>query len=189
MSGDEDEVEVSRWYTHTRKFPQLVGKTHNGTAIWGGPYTYTQIIVFVAIVWVGTKTYDLWGRSDIITNALMLVGVAYGVAVLVGKLPIGMRSPVSVLLGVWRAFSSPGTGRYAGQPIKLNRPHRVTGATQIIPTGATPTAIHQADCADQVAVEPAVVDPQPAPVVAGPRRPALSGVQLLLASTPSPTKQ
>lgn len=100
MSGDEDEVEVSRWYTHTRKFPQLVGKTHNGTAIWGGPYTYAQIIVFVAIVWVGTKTYDLWGRSDIITNALMLVGVAYGVAVLVGKLPIGMRSPVSVLLGM-----------------------------------------------------------------------------------------
>lgn len=183
MSGDEDEVEVSRWYTHTRKFPQLVGKTHNGTAIWGGPYTYAQIVVFVGIVWGGTKTYDLWGRSDIITNALLLVGVAYGVAVLVGKLPIGMRSPVSVLLGAWRAFSSPGTGHYAGQPIKLTKPHRVTGVTQILTSGP-PVTSSTVQAVDEQAM------PTPSePVAAAPRRPALSGVQLLLASAPSTTKQ
>ena len=32
-----------KWYTRARKFPQLIGRTPDGTRIPGGPYTYTQV--------------------------------------------------------------------------------------------------------------------------------------------------
>lgn len=168
----EDAAEVSRWYTHTRKFPQFIGKTHSGSSVWGGPYTFMQLGVFAGVVWAGTKTYWLWGRSDIITNALTLVAVAYGLALLAGKLPIGLRSPLSVLMGIWKAYATPGTGRYAGARVRFAKPHRVGGRTQLVQPPALVPTVAAESVAEQAVPEP----------TAGVRPPALTGVQLLLAS-------
>lgn len=178
----EDAAEVSRWYTHTRKFPQFIGKTHSGSSVWGGPYTFMQLGVFAGVVWAGTKTYWLWGRSDIITNALTLVAVAYGLALLAGKLPIGLRSPLSVLMGIWKAYATPGTGRYAGARVRFAKPHRVGGRTQLVQHPALVRDPAPTVAAESVA-EQAVPEPTPAAAPAGGRPPALTGVQLLLASS------
>lgn len=96
MSG---QVEVARWYTRARRFPQLVGRFTDGRPIPGGPYTYTQVGVLVATVFLGSKTTWLWGHFGTVFNAAILFGVAYAGALLVGRAPIGGRNPL--LLSGW----------------------------------------------------------------------------------------
>ncbi len=113
--------EVVKWYTRARRFPQLIGKTPDGATIWGGPYTYTQVIAGVAFIVIGSKTTWLWGHFGLIGNALILLGCAYGLVVLLGRLPIGSRNPISVGSGAIRALSSPAQGRLGGAPVRIRR--------------------------------------------------------------------
>ena len=73
-SSSGDGYEVVKWYTRARRFPQLIGKTPDGATIWGGPYTYTQVIAGVAFIVIGSKTTWLWGHFGLLGNALILVG-------------------------------------------------------------------------------------------------------------------
>lgn len=190
--GQADGTEVVKWYTRARKFPQLIGKTPDGTTIWGGPYTYTQVIVGVGIVAVGSKTTSMWGHFGLIGNILLLLGVAYGTVLVVGRLPIGSRNPLSVGSGALRAWTSPAKGRLGGAPVQMRKPHTARSRLVVAPTPGTPAA-----------------DPSPTPVESSRSRlrlprvrwsarsrvdeqelvtaaavsPALSGVQKLLAST------
>ncbi len=108
--SEDPGYEVVRWYTRARNFPQLMGKTPSGGTIWGGPYTYTQLGAGALVLVVGLKTTWLWGRFGLIGNAVVVLGVAYGVTLLVGKLPVGMRNPLSMAVGVVRALSRPAQG-------------------------------------------------------------------------------
>ena len=69
MSTREDQHEVVKWYTRARRFPQLIGKTPDGARLWGGPYTYTQVIVAAVVIVVGIQTAGLWGQFGLIGNA------------------------------------------------------------------------------------------------------------------------
>lgn len=120
-SGSEAH-EVVKWYTRARRFPQLIGKTPDGATIWGGPYTYTQVIGGVACLVIGSKTTWLWGHFGLVVNALILLGVAYGLVLLLGRLPIGSRNPMSVSVGVLRSLSSPTQGHLGGAPLRIRRP-------------------------------------------------------------------
>ncbi len=106
----DPDTEVVKWYTRARRFPQLIGKTPDGATIWGGPYTYTQVIVGVGVIVVGSKTTWLWGHFGLIGNALILLGGAYGLVLLLGRLPLGSRNPLSVSAGAVRAMSAPAHG-------------------------------------------------------------------------------
>lgn len=142
----EDDVEVARWYTRARRFPQLVGKFHDGRPIPGGPYTYTQVVVLVATVWIGVKTSWLWGHFGTIFNWLILFAVAYGGAILVGRLPIGARNPLVLVGWAGRAVSRPSAGTIAGRPARLSKPHRAAGRCVITTTEqsqATPVAVNE----------------------------------------------
>lgn len=163
-----EETEVVKWYTRARRFPQLIGKTHDGTPLWGGPYTYTQVIVGVGILIVGVKTTSLWGHFGLIGNALLLLSVAYGVVLLVGRLPIGSRNPLSVGAGALRAWSAPGLGRQGGTPVRARRPTRVTRSVLTV-TSCSPTTLE-------------VPDPPPPAATAEPPPAVLTGVQRLLAT-------
>lgn len=114
--------EVVKWYTRARRFPQLIGKTPDGATIWGGPYTYTQVIAGVAFIVIGSKTTWLWGHFGLIGNALILLGCAYGLVVLLGRLPIGSRNPIAVGSGAIRALSSPTQGHLGGAKVRIRRP-------------------------------------------------------------------
>lgn len=195
MSTREDQHEVVKWYTRARRFPQLIGKTPDGARLWGGPYTYTQVIGAAVVIVVGIQTAGLWGQFGLIGNALLLLGVAYTTTLGLGRLPIGSRNPLSVLQGALKSVSTSPAGSYAGRPLKIRQPHRVTSRVVITHTAHTyqdlpPVPATRADPAP--APKPSRGRPRwsrPAPSQQphpSPARPAaLSNVQRLLASTGS----
>lgn len=133
--GDQ---QVVRWYTRARRFPQLIGRTPDGARIPGGPYTITQVATAGVLMLIALKTTSLWAHYGLIANGLLLAGVVYGVVFLLGKIPLGSRNPLAIAAGAWRALSAPSTGRLAGRPVRLRRPHRVQHRlTVFIPTAAT----------------------------------------------------
>lgn len=195
MSGRDESPEIVKWYTRARKFPQLIGKTPDGAKLWGGPYTYTQVVGASVVLVVGLKTISLWGSFGLVGNALVVLGAAYGTALLLGRLPLGSRNPISVGSGILRALSGPAQGVLAGTPLRIRRPHRVRTRLVIrhaVPTTATPPAEPAVDLTPEPApsapvstLEPVQQRTPPAagPAPTTPRRPALTGVQRLLAST------
>ncbi len=199
MSTREDQQEVVKWYTRARRFPQLIGKTPDGARLWGGPYTYTQVVGAVAVLVVGIKTVGLWGQFGLIGNALVLLGVAYATTLGLGRLPIGSRNPLSVAQGALKSVSTSPAGSYAGHPLKIRRPHRVTSRVVVAPTDHTfldvPTRPASATTVSAPATKPARGRPRwsrpapsqrPQPIPARPAAPpALSNVQRLLASSGS----
>lgn len=73
MAADEP-VEVVKWYTRARRFPQLIGKLPDGRRIWGGPYTYTQVIAGAVLIVVLAKTASIWAQFGVIGNIVIGVG-------------------------------------------------------------------------------------------------------------------
>jgi hypothetical protein len=136
--GDDDGAEIVKWYTRARRFPQLIGKTPDGKSLWGGPYTYAQVVVGVGLVVLGSKTVWLWGQFGRVTNVLILGGVSYGVVLILGRLPFGSRNPLSVAAGIVRAVASPGSGRRGGRPVRLSRPHKARARIVIAPVMPRP---------------------------------------------------
>jgi len=202
----EDQYEVVKWYTRARRFPQLIGKTPDGARLWGGPYTYTQVIGFVIVLVAGIKTVGFWGQFGLIGNALLVLGAAYATALGLGRLPIGSRNPLSVAQGALKSISTPPTGSYAGRPLKIRRPHPVTSKVTVTPIDHTYLDLPDTPSSSTRRPMPAVkADPtpsrgrprwsRPAPAQRPqPSRPtsspaaqpaALSNVQRLLASTGS----
>ena len=207
-----DGTEIVKWYTRARRFPQLIGKTPDGATIWGGPYTYTQVIAGVATIVVGSKTTWLWGHFGPIGNALILLGVTYGLVLVLGRMPIGSRNPLSVGTGAIRALSSPAQGHLGGTPVRIHRPQRARSRLVITPDAPTLAEIQarRAAAAADSAGKPSrrrrrlprprwsrpapAQQPQhsthrlrPTPQSARPSAaPALTGVQRLLASANAP---
>lgn len=202
----DDQYEVVKWYTRARRFPQLIGKTPDGARLWGGPYTYTQVIGFVIVLVAGIKTVGFWGQFGLIGNALLVLGAAYATALVLGRLPIGSRNPLSVAQGALKSISTPPTGSYAGRPLKIRRPHPVTSKVTVTPIDHTYLDLPDTPSPSTRRPMPAVKAdptpprgrprwsrpapaqrPQPSRPTSSPSAPtaALSNVQRLLASTGS----
>lgn len=163
--------EVVKWYTRARKFPQLIGRTHDGARIPGGPYTYTQFIGGFIVLFVGVNTMSLWARFGLVSNVALAAAVSYGTVWLLGRVPIGSRNPLSVAAGFARAISRPRLGTVSGRPPRTARPRQLRHRV-IVEPGAPP---------------PRPAPPSPAPAQAtGPtgRALPLSGVQQQLAAGP-----
>lgn len=208
------DAEIVRWYTRARRFPQLIGKTATGGMIWGGPYTYVQVGVGVGCFIVGTQTVWLWGHFGLIGNAILLLAVSYGLVIIVGRLPIGMRNPLLIGAGALRALSAPAQGTLRGRPLRLRPPHRVRSRL-VVDHGARPLADDQLVRPEPAGSAPAAAHEAPEEVVAAPSRrqrlrptpasvqaatpassastrtptPTLTGVQRLLASTGASTQE
>ena len=200
MSSHEETYEVVKWYTRARRFPQLIGKTPDGAKLWGGPYTYTQVVGAAIVLVVGVDSVGLWGQFGLIANAVILLSSAYGTAVLLGRLPVGSRNPLSVGSGLIRALSSPTHGNFAGRSVRIRRPHRVQ--TRLIISHVAPHLFDVRRSSNAPATA-APVEPQqlrhhrprrrplaaPSPAARRTAQPALTAVQLLLASTGAPSQE
>lgn len=164
-------------------------------------------MVFIVI---GSKTTWLWGHFGLIGNALLLLGAAYGLVILLGRLPIGSRNPLSVTTGVARSLSSPAQGHLAGRPLRPRRPHLVRSRVVIGPTPPGARAATQETAATAPKRQrrrwprPRWSRPSPSQLpVPGPAKglrptpattrttptPALTGVQRLLASAGPPRQE
>ncbi len=201
MSGPDPEV--VKWYTRARKFPQLIGRTPDGAKIWGGPYTFTQAVGAGAVLFAGVNTMRWWASYGLIGNAMILLGVAYGTVLTLGRIPLGSRNPVAVASGALHSLTAPRTGRLAGRAVRLRRPHRVRHRITVLPrpvrAPASPAGRRHRRPGPALAAQappgrpaagPQPAPPDPATSPSGPPaspRPALSGVQLLLAQT-GPTR-
>lgn len=191
--SEKPTVEVVRWYTLARKFPQMIGRTPDGQhSLPFGPYTLTQATGGGIVLAVGLKTMGLWARGGLIQNVLILVIVCAGVIFGLGKLPIGGRNPLAVGAGLARALSSPRLGRINGQTVRMPKPARLRHNILIghvrVPHSLSaaepnPTGLH--GCVEPLADSEPITAPDPATPAAAtsPVRPpvALTGVQSLLA--------
>jgi len=117
--------ELVKWYTRARRFPQLIGRTPDGAKIWGGPYTFTQAIGAGVIALVAVNTMGLWANYGFIGNTLVLAAVTYGGVLLLGRIPVGARSPISLIAGSMHAVMAPRSGRLGGRAVRPRRPHVV----------------------------------------------------------------
>jgi hypothetical protein len=95
-----------KWYTRARKFPQLIGRTPDGTRIPGGPYTYTQVAAGVVTAVVLAQTTWLWAHGGLILNATIFIGATVGAVFAAGKLTPGMRNPIVLASGALNLMSS-----------------------------------------------------------------------------------
>ena len=168
-----------KWYTRARKFPQLIGRTPDGTRIPGGPYTYTQVAAGVVTAVVLAQTTWLWAHGGLILNATIFIGATVGAVFAAGKLTPGMRNPIVLASGALNLMSS--GYRLDGTAIRNPKPNGATAAgpvTVFIPAPrlAKPTT---APLTEPVAVPtpiPVLPATEPRPVPG----PALSSVQRLL---------
>lgn len=199
-SAGDGALETGKWYTRALKFPSLIGKTATGGKIPGGPYTYTQFGVFAVVLVVGAQVSVVNAEGfALIGRSLIVLGVAYGLTMLAGRLPFGARNPLSMVDGALRAFGAPSTGKIAGRSVRIRRPHRVatrltiTAAIPVMPQSGVgvaaparrPRRIKSNRPASVPRREVAEVDqlrPTPATTRTNPT-PALTGVQRLLASS------
>lgn len=118
-------VEVVKWFTRARRFPQLIGRTPDGQRLPGGPYTVTQVVGAGAVLFAGTQTMGLWAHYGLLGNAALLLGVAYALVLVLGRIPVGSRNPLAIASGATRALSASTTGAVGGRPVRLPRPQRV----------------------------------------------------------------
>jgi hypothetical protein len=153
----QQQTEVARFYTRSRKFPRLIGRLHDGTKIPGGPYTVTQGIVAAVLLALGLVTRGLWGTGTILVDIPIVLLVAWGGAWGAGRLPATRRNVASILLGAFGAVFSPAAGKYQEQTVRLRPPHCAGGTTTISGTAAASTTTRP-----QTTGTPAPVVPTPA---------------------------
>ncbi|NHB86148.1 hypothetical protein G7085_20930 [Tessaracoccus sp. HDW20] len=120
-----------KWYTRARKFPQLIGRTPDGTRIPGGPYTYTQVAAGVGTAIVMAQTTWLWAHGSLLLNATIYIGAVIGAVIATGKLPPGMRNPLVLATGA----------------LNLLKPgYRIGGAAIPHPKPTTATTLGRSQC-------------------------------------------
>jgi hypothetical protein len=130
----------------------------------------------------------VWARFGILGNYAVLLLGTWAVMWSLGKVPLGARNPVKVASGVGRALLAPRTGRVGGRPVRIRGPHRIQHSVSVrtIPV-VRPTELPAHGRGEvSVAVGSPSLDSHPRTSAQGSprsvtRRPALSGVQLLLA--------
>lgn len=116
-------TEVARWYTRARRFPQLIGRLHDGRRIPFGPFTYLQIGAGAAVGVVMTQTSVLWGR-DLMFNATITV-IAIAVTLFgIGQIPPG-RNPLLRVAGLGRLLFT----RHGYEAVQLPKPKQLRGVS------------------------------------------------------------
>ena len=136
--SEEHGLDIVKWYTRARRFPQLIGRTPDGAKIPGGPYTVTQAVGAGLILIVGLNSMDLWARFGLIGNILVLATVTWTAVWLLGQIPVGSRNPLSVATGIAHAIGAPSTGRLAGRTVRIRRPHQLRHTVVLARTDMAP---------------------------------------------------
>ena len=139
--------QTARFYTAARRVPVLIGKI-NGTRIWGGPYTLTQLGVGGVVLWAGYQTIPFWGAGFVpLVRLIVLVGVAFGVTWSAGRIPSTRRKIPDLAIDLVASVSLPELGRYKGSPVRIARPHYVSGSVLLHLTNPEQPVFHRAPVA------------------------------------------
>lgn len=171
----------AKWFTSARKFPQLIGRTPDGSRLPGGPYTITQVVVAGVTGVLLWNTTWLWARFGLAGNLVVGPSLLFAAVWAAGKIPFDMRNPLVVASGwasvIWR-LGDPGGFR-------LPPPHRGRSKVLMI---AEPSSVWVEELApEDPGWDDGGSESWPPAESAGlvsvePGLPALSGVQRLLAA-------
>lgn len=104
-----------------------MGRFYDGTKIPGGPYTMTQGVVGAIALFVTLQTSALWARGNILLDLPLGALFVWGAAWIAGRVRVGNRNPAVLLVGLYKASTSPGQGQYNDQPYRAKTPHLVRG--------------------------------------------------------------
>lgn len=177
-----DAPEKGRFYTRSRRFPKFIGRLHDGSKIWGGPYTLMQGAVFVVVTGLALITQGWWAADLGMIFAVPASGViGWGAAYGAGKIPMTRRNILSVIAGGAGAMFKPAAGRYQDRAVKIRPPHRAGGRVLIngLPRQDTPST-PQASAPSEPTSAPAISKPAPEPEPVQPHTAPVSGVERLL---------
>ncbi|WP_432003664.1 hypothetical protein [Streptomyces sioyaensis] len=117
---------IGRCFTKARKHTLVVGHWPGGGRIWGGPYTVPQIIVAAATFAAAFLTRGLWAHHGLV-DVLPLIGVPYALALIVGRIHVDGRSPLSVAASAVGLAASGSSGRMDGRPVRQRRSGALVG--------------------------------------------------------------
>ncbi|SHN31100.1 hypothetical protein [Streptomyces yunnanensis] len=112
---------IGRCYTKARRHRNVVGNWPGGGRIWGGPYTWPQIFVALAAIAVLLLSRGVWAHHGVL-DLLPLLGVPYALALVVGRIHVDGRNPLSVAASALGLAVSGNSGRLGGRPVR--RPRR-----------------------------------------------------------------
>lgn len=123
MKNLDDDLIVGKFFTRAMKIPLMVGRLIDGTRLWGGPYTVPQIVagcIALLVLWQAFAWF--FSTGFILTDAIMVVLGAWGVAFLVGRLPESRRNLFNMMASMASATATSKTGFYRGSPFKIQQP-------------------------------------------------------------------
>lgn len=123
MKNLDDDVIVGKFFTRAMKIPLMVGRLIDGTRLWGGPYTVPQIVAgFIALLVLWQAFAWFFSTGFILTDAILVILGAWGVAFLVGRLPDSRRNLFNLMTSMASATATSKTGFYRGSPFKIQQP-------------------------------------------------------------------
>jgi len=165
----QPDVLTGRCYTHARRFPLVIGKLQ-GFSLPGGPYTITQVGMFIGALLVLILTRGLWARFPGVINLVIMVGLPYGLAWAARHARVEGRDPFRAALGLLTYFPAARSGRLHGHAYRSPRPAHMTGrlfVSHFLPL-AVQSPISQPA---RYAIQGPVASPRPAtPRLSGARR-------------------
>lgn len=115
------EPESARFYTVSRRFPRMIGRLPEGTRLWGGPYTFSQLGAAAAMLLGAATTRLVWSTGSIVIDLLIMSALAWGTALAARLLPTSRLNPVVVVATAIGCALSPATGAFRGRPVRLPR--------------------------------------------------------------------
>lgn len=123
MKNLDNDVIVGKFFTRAMKIPLMVGRLIDGTRLWGGPYTVPQIVAgFIALLVLWQAFAWFFSTGFILTDAILVILGAWGVAFLVGRLPESRRNLFNMMTSMASATATSKTGFYRGSPFKIQQP-------------------------------------------------------------------
>ena len=125
MSGHDATFDVARFYTRSRRFPRMVGRLPEGTKIWGGPYSFTQLGIGLATAAVLIATRGVWGLGSIVLDLALIAAGSWGAAFAGRLIPLSNVSPVVLAATAFGAVAAPRYGTFNGRPWTPARPRAV----------------------------------------------------------------
>lgn len=123
MKNLDDDLVVGKFFTRAMKIPLMVGRLIDGTRLWGGPYTVPQIVagcIALLVLWQAFAWF--FSTGFILTDAIMVILGAWGVAFLVGRLPESRRNLFNMMTSMASATATSKTGFYRGVSFKIQQP-------------------------------------------------------------------
>ena len=161
MPKSSDHDEVSRFYTASRRIPTMIGRLPDGSRIWGGPYTVSQVVIGLIVMVVALMTRPLWSIGGLL-DLVAILGTGYGACYLARYIPQSKFNLFVVGSVAARAFISPVQGRLKGRRFQWPKPNQVQCSRVLVFRTSSPSAIRSEVLAE--VEKPAVTEPVPAQV-------------------------